>query len=122
MRVLPLRKGESEADMSQTYKVKSEVWLYVPVRVSASESRSGLWHFVSLSRKQSEEIDKKYRDKRRGWSSFPVSVTLGKAKWNTSIFFDKREGAYILPLKARVRKKEDIRQGDKINFSIEILV
>lgn len=104
------------------YKVRSEVWLYVPVRVSASESRSGLWHFASLSRKQSEEVTKKFGHKKRGWNSFPVLVTLGKTKWNTSIFFDKREGAYILPLKAEVRKKEGVYKGDKINFSIEIIV
>lgn len=77
------------------------------------------WHFVSLSKKQSEEIDKKFGDKRRGWNSFPVKVTLGKSIWNTSIFFDKREGAYILPLKAEVRKKERIGQGDRISLLIE---
>ena len=78
------------------------------------------WHFVSLSKSQSAEIDKKFGDKRRGWNSFPVSVKLGKTSWKTSIFFDKREEAYILPLKAEVRKKEGIRQGDKVTFTIKI--
>ena len=95
-----------------TYKVKSEVWLY--------PSATAAWHFVSLSRSQSEEIDKKFRDKRRGWNSFRVKATLGKSVWNTSIFYDKRESAYILPLKAEVRKRENVRQGDIITFSIQI--
>ena|SRR3989338_1308786 len=96
-----------------TYKIKSEVWLY--------PSATAAWHFVSLSKKQSEEIDKKFGDKRHGWNSFPVSVMLGKTKWNTSIFFDKREQAYILPLKADVRKREGVRQGDVIVFTLEVL-
>ena len=96
------------------YKIRSEVWLY--------PSATAAWHFVSLSKKQSQAIDTKFGDKRRGWNSFPVSVTLGKTKWKTSIFFDKREGAYILPLKAEVRKKEGIWQGDKPLISLEIFI
>lgn len=56
----------------------------------------------------------------RGWGSLPVVVTLGKTSWKTSIFPDKREGAYLLPLKADVRKKEGIFKGDIITFYIEI--
>lgn len=94
------------------YKIKSEVWLY--------PGSTAAWHFASLSRKQSEEIDEKYKNKRRGWNSFPVKVKLGQSVWKTSIFFDKREGAYILPLKAEVRKKEGIYKGDMITFTLEI--
>lgn len=94
-----------------TYRVKSEVWIY--------PSATAAWHFVSMTKEQSEEIDKKFGEKRHGWNSFPVSVIVGKTKWKTSIFFDKREGAYILPLKAEVRKKERIGQGDRISLSIE---
>lgn len=96
-----------------TYRIKSEVWLY--------PGATAAWHFVSLSKKQSEEIDERFGWKRRGWNSFPVKVTLGKTNWNTSIFFDKREGAYILPLKAEVRKREGVVQGDIITFALRIL-
>lgn len=98
----------------RTYKVTSEVWIYPGMQ--------GNWHFASLTKKQSEEITKKFGTKKKGWGSFPVTVTLGKTSWKTSIFPDKREGAYILPLKKEVRKKEGIIQGDNINFSIEIQV
>ena len=105
------------------HRVTSEVWLY-PSQVAA-------WHFVSLSKQLSAELDKKYRTARKGWNSLPVTVTLGptsprlrrasKTTWKTSIFFDKREQAYILPLKADVRKKEGIRQGSKVNFELRIV-
>jgi hypothetical protein len=96
-----------------TYKIRSEVWLY--------PGATAAWHFVSLSRKQSEDIDKRFRDKRRGWNSFPVLVKLGSSTWKTSIFYDKREGAYILPLKASMRKKEGIKQGNRVSFKLEVL-
>ncbi len=95
------------------YRFRSEVWIY--------PSMTAAWHFASLSRRKSAEIDKKFAGKRRGWNSFPVSVKLGSTTWKTSIFFDKREGAYILPLKAEVRRKEGIRQGDKVSFTLEVL-
>ena len=38
------------------------------------------------------------------------------------IFPDKKAGAYLLPLKAHVRKKERIVAGNTISFSIEIVV
>lgn len=93
------------------YEIKSKVWLY--------PGMSG-WHFVSIPKKQSESIKKCFAKRRRGWGSLPAVVTLGKTRWKTSIFPDKKSGLYLLPLKADVRKKEVISSGDKVNFSIEV--
>jgi len=93
------------------FKLKSEVWLY-PGMVG--------WHFISVPKKQGEKIKKCFKSKTRGWGSLPVLVTVGKTKWKTSIFPDKKSGTYLLPLKAAVRKKEEIMKGDIVNFSIEI--
>lgn len=94
------------------YKIRSEVWLY-PGEV-------GNWHFVTIPKKQSEAIKKEFGAVKRGWGSLPVTVTIRKTVWKTSIFPDKKEGAYLLPLKAEARKKEGILEGDKINFLLEI--
>jgi hypothetical protein len=41
--------------------------------------------------------------------------------WETSIFPDSRSGgAYILPLKAKVRSAEGIMAGDTISLTLEI--
>jgi hypothetical protein len=93
------------------YKIRSEVWLY--------PGMAG-WHFVSIPKKQSEDIKKKFGKKAKGWGSIPISVTLGKTNWKTSIFPDKKSGMYLLPLKARVRKKEGVVNGDVVVFIIEI--
>lgn len=93
------------------YKMRSEVCLY--------PGMAG-WHFIYLPRKEAHLIRKKFANVHRGWGSLPVLVTLGKTSWQTSIFFDKRSETYLLPLKAGVRKKENIFSGDKVNFSIKI--
>ncbi len=76
------------------------------------------WHFISIPKEQSEEIKKNFGSTSKGWGSLPVTVTVGKTTWKTSIFPDKKLGCYLLPLKAIIRKKEGIFEGSMIKFSI----
>lgn len=92
------------------YKITGKAWLY---------SGESAWYFVGIPKKESEEI-KKDRKIKIGFGSVPAMITLGKTTWETSIFPDKRSGAYLLPLKAEVRKKENIFSGDIISFTIQI--
>lgn len=91
--------------------MKAKVWLY--------PGMAG-WHFVALPKKESAAIKKSFGMLSRGWGSLPVSVTIGKTEWKTSIFPDRKAGAYLLPLKAYVRKKEEIFEGDVISFSLAL--
>ncbi|HEY4473963.1 MAG TPA: DUF1905 domain-containing protein [Candidatus Paceibacterota bacterium] len=36
--------------------------------------------------------------------------------WNTSIFPDKKSGSYLLPLKAKIRKAENIADHASVSF------
>lgn len=93
------------------YAIKARVWLY-----------PGLagWHFISIPKKESAAIKIDFDTKKRGWGSLPVQVTVGKTTWDTSIFPDKKSGAYLLPLKAAVRKKENIFNNEMIKLIIKI--
>jgi hypothetical protein len=91
--------------------MQAKVWLY---------SGKATWHFVTLPKNQSAAITRFYGSLKRGWGSLPVRVTIGKTQWTTSIFPDRKAGAYILPLKADIRKKEQIREGDTLRFVLEI--
>jgi hypothetical protein len=93
------------------YKLKAKVWLY--------EGMAG-WHFITVPKLQSKKIQKAFEGLTRGWGSLPVLVTIGKTTWKTSIFPDKKAGAFLLPLKSEVRKKEGIRAGDTISFNLEV--
>ena len=94
------------------FKVKAEVWVY--------PGKAG-WHFLTVPKKQSEEIQSLFGVLKRGWGSLPVKVTLGKTTWETSIFPHKKSRGYLLPLKAEIRKKEGVKEGASISILLEIL-
>jgi hypothetical protein len=73
-----------------------------------------------VDKKQSALIKERYKGPRRGFGGVRVKVTLGKTKWETSIFPDKRSGCYILPLKSAVRRAEGVQAGDKISFTLNV--
>ncbi len=93
------------------YRIEAKVWLY---------PGDTPWHFVTIPKKESMEIKDKFSHVKRGWGSLPVKVTTGDTSWKTSIFPESKEGAYILPMKAEVRKKEQIKVGDSISLTLEI--
>jgi hypothetical protein len=92
-------------------EIKAKVWIY---------SGKGAWHFVSIPTEIAINIDRIHKHEKRGWGSLPVIVQLGESTWKTSIFPDKKTNTYILPLKADIRKKEKINEGDEIDFTIQI--
>lgn len=86
------------------------IWVY---------SGESAWHFISLPKKVAEEVRAKNSGPRRGWGSIPVMVTIGATTWKTSIFPSKEYGTFLLPLKAQVRKREEIGEGSKIHLKLE---
>ncbi len=95
-----------------SYTMTEKVWLY--------PGEMANWHFVTLTKNIGKDIKEKYAKNRRGFGSLPVQVTIGKTIWRTSIFPDKYSGSYVLPLKAAVRKAEDVQPGEKVTFTITL--
>src|SRR5689334_12575822 len=94
------------------YDFESEVWLYAAAKTA--------WHFVSLPAEFSEGIRGLRGPKAPGWGSLRVTATIGGTTWRTSIFPDTTSGAFILPLKAEVRRREGVGAGDRVKVSVEI--
>jgi hypothetical protein len=100
------------SDTSQPqYRIAAKVWLH---------QGKAAWHFVTLPKDQSDAIRWLYGGAKRGWGSLPVTVAIRDTRWKTSIFADRKAGAYLLPLKAEIRRKENIRAGDTLRFVLEI--
>lgn len=97
--------------MQKTYTLTADVWLY--------PSMAG-WHFITLPVQTADEIKALFSDVKRGWGSLRVVVTIGKTTWKTSIFPDKKTNSYLLPLKAEVRKRENIQAGDEVKFTLAV--
>jgi hypothetical protein len=79
------------------------------------------WHFVSLPEAIADEIEATYGDQARGFGSFRVEVTIGKTRWSTSIFPDRKRGTYVLPLKKQVRDAERLVAGAPAKVSLLVI-
>lgn len=78
------------------------------------------WRFLMLPKKEGAQIKERFGKHARNWGSLPVSVTIGKTTWSTSIFPDRKMGTYLLPLKAQIRKAEGLNDGDTVQFNLKI--
>ncbi len=101
-------------DQYISFEFENKVWLY--------NAEKGSWHFVTLPVSLGEEIKDNYGYTSKGWGSIPVKVRIGETSWKTSIFPDKKENSYVLPLKASVRKKECIFDKQAIRVKITIVI
>jgi hypothetical protein len=102
-------------DLSFTFSAQCWLW----------QSTATAWHFITLPQDKSEEIkffSENIHGKRRGWGAVRVEVTIGTTTWQTSIFPSSQSQAYILPIKADVRKKEKILVGNIVKVQLKIEV
>ena len=98
--------------MGIRYEATGEVWVWVG---------QAAWHFLTLPPDVSEGV-RAIRGKGRGWGSVRVEATLGGTTWRTSIFPDRKSGAFLLPLKADVRAREGVGGGDTVSVTVEVLL
>ena len=99
--------------ITKNYEFESKMW------ISGGGTQS-VWHLVSLPRNYYLEIKEMYGCSRRGFGSIPVTVTIGNSIWQTLIFPSKELKTYILPIKASVRKAENLNLGELISYKLEI--
>src|SRR5687768_15906703 len=93
-------------------RFRSKLWRYPGDRAA--------WYFLTIDQTKISEIKERFSPVKRGWGTIPVETTIGKTAWKTSIFPDK-DGSYILPVKAAVRKAERLAEDDVVNFSLRVL-
>lgn len=97
--------------MTKKYEITAKIWLY-PGKTA--------WHFLTVPEDVATEINDIFALQKRGWGSLPVTITIGKTTWKTSIFPDKKSSSYLLPLKKDVRISEKLAAGDSVAFLLEI--
>ena len=80
------------------------------------------WHFVSLPEAVADEIEATHGHRAAGFGSLRVEVTIGKTRWLTSIFPDRKRRTYVLPVKKEVRVAEQLAAGRpaKVSLVVEI--
>jgi hypothetical protein len=68
----------------------------------------GGWYFVSLPTKLSKQIRTVFKMDEEGWGRLKVTAKISSTEWKTAIWFDSKHNTYLLPLKADIRKKEQL--------------
>lgn len=81
----------------------------------------GGWCFLTLPHDLTPGLRIVRGRKARAWGSMRVEVTLGPVTWRTSVFPDSKQGAFLLPLKAEVRRRAGVAVGDTVTVSFEVL-
>lgn len=76
------------------------------------------FYYVAVPEDESEEIKQLANAISYGWGVIPVTVLVGDTEWQTSLF--PKDGLYLVPLKDRVRKAENIDDDDEIRVRLTL--
>ena len=76
------------------------------------------WFFVTVPANESRDIKAISGMVTYGWGVIPVHVKIGKTEFTTSLF--PKDDLYIVPIKASVRKAENLDEGDEVTIHLEV--
>lgn len=76
---------------------------------------------VHLPQDSSDEIREISEGLTNGFGSLKVEAQIGSVIWRTSIFPESKTGCFDLPLKAQVRKANNLIEGSVASVAIEVL-
>jgi hypothetical protein len=68
------------------------------------------WYFVTVPEEESAYFEAVSGSVTYGWGMIPVTAEIGGSVWDTSMF--PKDGRYVLPVKASVRRAEELDDGD----------
>lgn len=74
--------------------------------------------FVTMPEEQSHDLKAISGAVTYGWGVIPVRVQIGNTEWKTSLF--PKDGLYLVPIKASVRKAENLKEGDEVTIRLEV--
>ena len=81
---------------------------------------SGSWHFLTVPEEESAEIRAQAFSLPRGFGSVRVEAAIGEVTWRTSVF-PQKQGGYLLPGKASVRKRAGLAAGDEATVELTLV-
>ena len=76
------------------------------------------WYFVTVPAEQCVALNAIAGAVTYGWGMIPVTGQIGATRWTTSLF--PKDGRYIVPIKASVRRAENLEEGDTVTVRLTI--
>ena len=70
------------------------------------------WYFITVPLEESLDIEAMSSELTYGWGVIPMTVQIGRTTFQTSLF--PKDGKYIVPVKAAVRRAEKLELGDVV--------
>ena len=100
------------------FTLETTLWRWVP-----EPPAKGAWHFVTVTGEAADGIralafERRALGAKAGFGSVRLRVSLDGVAWQTSVFPHKESGGWILPVKAEVRKRADVGEGDSVTIGV----
>ena len=76
------------------------------------------FHFVPLTDAAAKKVKAEAARLTYGWGVIPVTATIGKLEFTTSLF--PKDGGYLLPIKNTVRLPAEIEVGDLLEVTLTL--
>lgn len=102
----------------ETIQFTSTLWRW-------SGGNGGNWFFLTIDGEAGEMLSATALMRRlefgasRGFGSIRASVRIGDSRWQTSVF-PQKEGGWLLPIKAMIRRAEGIGEADLVECVLDI--
>lgn len=95
------------------------VWIWKGKNSDGKPSATS-WHFLTITGDVANAIRAAAPGRSAAWGSVYVKARIGATDWQTSVFPSKDVKGYLLPIKAAVRKKAGIMEGDEVTVELRV--
>lgn len=76
------------------------------------------WFFITVPTEQGRDLQAMVKFVTYGWGMIPVRAQIGNSEWATSLF--PKDGSYVVPIKASIRKAEKLEEGDSVTVRLDV--
>lgn len=76
------------------------------------------WYFVTVPERECRALAETAAVVSYGWGMIPVTARIGGTTWTTSLF--PKDGRYVVPMKAAVRRTEGLDVGDTVTVALTV--
>lgn len=70
------------------------------------------WYFITVPEEECSDLEATSAFVSYGWGMIPVTVQIRATEWTTSLF--PKDGRYLVPVKASVRRAERLGEGETV--------
>jgi hypothetical protein len=77
------------------------------------------FYYVAVPDEESDDIRDVANAVTYGWGVIPVRATIGATSYETSLF--PKDGRYLLGVKAAVRRREGLDEGDEVTVRMAVV-